>query len=138
MSLNYDFTQMHDAKGLHEDDKEWLITECMIYGTTWVGIHKITEENWEEFYRRLNLMFQCGETNGMLSHDPETLGDRIALTPADVHRRIGLSTNASAKTKTAFHKGLIEGMEYNVRRDIEQFNKAKRNIETLKENSHVG
>lgn len=124
MSMNIDCSKVENWQeiwGKDASDKEQLITEAVMWGCQMVGIYKITEENWEEYYRRVNLMFQVGETNFMLSNDGTTFGERIPITPADVHRRIGLSTNANTMSKTAFAKKVMEYMENNVNKEIRKY-----------------
>jgi hypothetical protein len=90
MPLSWDATRVEDLSVI-EDNKEWEITELLIFSTMGVGIGEITKDNAHEFWIRMQMWaMACG-------HQP------LAVSLAQVNRRIGLKTNVSPKTKTAFH-----------------------------------
>jgi hypothetical protein len=80
------------------EDKDYRInplTETLIFATMSVGIGKITEGNWAEFYARLKVL----ETiDGPFLRNGD--GSEWLIEPADVENHIGLSTNATARDKT--------------------------------------
>ena len=49
MALHYDLT---DVKADWKSDDVWPTTHALIMGTMSVGMHSITEKNWQEFYTR--------------------------------------------------------------------------------------
>lgn len=81
------------------DVKLWGHTECLIWATMFVGLNRITDENWQTFAERL----RAWETAvGCLSSNGEPI-------PAEtVKRHVGLSTNASTLTGPKFTKQLAE------------------------------
>ena len=79
-------------KGSYEDlegDRQWGVSNTLIWATIGVDMGSITEKNYEEFYRRLVML-------------GTVYGSKYEITLADVKRRIGLSTNVSTITATAF------------------------------------
>jgi hypothetical protein len=77
MSLSYDLTAVKNHRSIDKNTKVSLIWACMA-----VGLHAITEENVDEFFRRLRII------EGVRPKPPR-------LTPkADVVAMIGLKTNA--------------------------------------------
>lgn len=121
MSLNWNLSKMADHHGLHntapkgeeaafpkgspedlEGDFQWAITETLIWATIWLGMSSITEANWQRFATRLRLYENAfGAT---MRKD----GEDWKIRPEDVHRRIGLSTNASPLTEAAFRKRVFD------------------------------
>lgn len=96
MSLNWNAQDSENWDKLHDGAKESIIFHTML-----VGINKITEDNYQEFYKRY---VQLNRSNGW------DLKDNY-LTPEDVHNAVGLHTNASTLTQAAFRKKLTESLE---------------------------
>jgi hypothetical protein len=66
------------------------------------GIPEITKENWPEVYARLHLTeISNGAFRTMVQDEKQV---DVLLTPKDVKRWVGLSTNASPKTRVQFIK----------------------------------
>jgi hypothetical protein len=97
MALNWNIEKCKDYKSL-TTDKEYPITDSLIWGTLMVGIGDITEKNFKEFYARFNLMQRL--TGAFLTRN----GKPYYITLEDIQRRIGLSTNVSDVTRNAFIK----------------------------------
>lgn len=91
MALHWDITACADSAALTADDDAASNTDAMIWATMGVGIGRITEENWPEFYARL-------KTSGYY-------GDQI--TPELVRRYVGLSTNVSNETRLQWLKRVV-------------------------------
>jgi hypothetical protein len=83
VSLNWNVSQCKNFSSLMAAD-EWPTTERVIFATMAVGMGKITEDNWAEFYARYAII--C------------TLDHVDMLSPFDIYRRIGLVTNVAAET----------------------------------------
>ena len=81
MSLNWDIGECRDFEEL-KSDEEWPATHTAIFMSLISGFAGITEDNWAEWYARVALWgrFVDGRNDA-------------PLTPEQVHRRIGLSTN---------------------------------------------
>ena len=94
MSLNYDLTDCdHDAI---KDGDEWRpFVQPIIFATMAVGIGEITEDNFLEFWQRLNVF--------------ELVHDLPPLTPLDhVVAMIGLRTNVfPAETRAKWLKRVV-------------------------------
>ena len=78
------------------------VTECLIFMTLGVGIGRITKDNADEFYARVNF---TETVNGEVLIRAEVDGVRptglaARITPAEVKAHIGLSTNASFKDES--------------------------------------
>lgn len=92
-------------------NREWAISETMIFRTMSVGINTITEANAEKFLARSLVVSDVFGTPLMdWDAEQEKHVDRD-LTYADVHARIGLGTNASNLTDAQFRKRMIEEIE---------------------------
>lgn len=102
MSLRWDAKEC-DEKAI-DGDKAKLITKAIALLTMPVGIGRITEKNYEEFFRRASAYesavgaFITNWTGKEFVDEPVTL--------ADVKLRIGLWSNASPLTRAAFDRGL--------------------------------
>ena len=114
MSLDFNISQVEDHEEvavIHHYEKpehtteqirESWKTEAIVFLTIAIGINQITQANHKEFAARI-IMWE--EVNGSYLR---LGGESYRLTYEDVERRIGLSTNASTKTKTQFDKALME------------------------------
>lgn len=85
-------------------------TDSVIWATMHVGIPEITKENFEQFYGRMKFV---EATNGTMYQKWDFEKEEWApeYTVDDVERHIGLSTNASKLTRTAFIKQNMETFE---------------------------
>lgn len=102
MALHWSVSDVRDWKEIMDEDSgEYVFTEAMIWRTMTIGINQITEKNWQEVYKRCKL---CDDLFGMMvfKRDPETKQKISQLTPEAIHRRIGLSTNASNMREAQF------------------------------------
>lgn len=101
MSLDYELQEVFNYKELLNDDGSPVgLAETMIFMTMFVGIGRITRENALEFYQRVHYY---EKQRGSLRTQN---GNDLYITPQEVHRFIGLRTNASAETPTQFKKRL--------------------------------
>ena len=96
MALTWNIEQCENWNELVKPS-EWAITESLIFATIFVGIRKITSENYREFYLRLHA---CEVYDGNL------IFERGFITLDEVKRRIGLSTNASTLLRAEWNKKL--------------------------------
>lgn len=102
MSLRWNVGDVKDYETLHEDDAQWVITEALIWATMPLGMNRITQKNWAEFYARLS-MWQGLYGNNLVFLNMEP----YRITADDVKRRIGLGTNASTLPRTTFMKNMV-------------------------------
>lgn len=93
MSLNWNAKDAENWHKLEDGHKE-----SIIFHTMFLGINRITEENYQEFWKRY---VQLNHANGWDNY----------LTPEDVHNAVGLHTNASPITPAAWRKKLNESLE---------------------------
>ena len=117
MSLDFSFK---DCKEI-DHDKLWVeypahynpdktesdlnvVAKSLVFISMFVGINKITEDNYLEFWRRVDVyqkvygtMFQISDGDGW---------NPYFLTEDDVKNHIGMSTNASPITKQKFQMSL--------------------------------
>lgn len=93
MALHWNATGVKNHEALHEDAMEWAVTNSLIWATMAIGINRITEENYIDFFARMSFFYAS------TSHSSD-------ITVADVKRRIGLSTNASPLTELQFVKSV--------------------------------
>lgn len=97
MPLNWNIENCTNWKELGMR-RQWPTTDALIWATMAIGIGEITEQNYEEFYRRLHTIEETAGT--FLNHE----GKPSFITLAEVKRRIGLRTNAGLITKKTFDK----------------------------------
>ena len=96
MALTWDVRKVADVEALHKEDKQWQITERLIWSTIAIDMGEITVSNWQEFYARVHMW------EVVILHDELT-------TPHDVHRRIGLKCNVAYETRATWLRRVISG-----------------------------
>jgi hypothetical protein len=112
MSLNWDLTKITDKETLcwekNDDGTDKLnpVTESLIWLTMGIGMGSITEENEFIFYSRIAVYEKL--FGNILSYwkDGKKIG--VPITPVDVHKHIGLTTNVSKETDASFRKRIID------------------------------
>ena len=89
----------------NEHRNEDRITTHLVFMTCSVGLHRITEKNFKEFYRRAKVVEEAWRDHlhlwlatGNGEEDYRML--KVPLTLDMVERRVGLSTNANGKDST--------------------------------------
>ena len=95
MALNWNVEECKNYKELVAE-KEWPITNAMIWATIAIDMGEITEKNYKKFYERLVVNQQL---NGAYL---TANGEAYWMTLEDVKKRIGLYTNAGTKGQAAF------------------------------------
>lgn len=107
MALNWNIEKCENYKELTATDEARSDTDAIIWGTMFVGISKITEANYKEFYARYHLIELLNGTFRNTRIDDGTEHGKYEpyyLTLEAVKRRIGLSTNAGTIPRTTFIK----------------------------------
>lgn len=90
MSLTMDYSGIADYEALHADDHERVVTQALGFYSMPLGFGEVTERNAEEVFAAITVYDAlCGSP---LVRTAE--GMPYSLTPQDVHRRVGLRTNA--------------------------------------------
>lgn len=129
MPLNFDLSKIVDAspEGMQfvwpEYDAETNPAvsmnpkvESIIFATMSTGINKITEDNAVEFYSRYRIVCLAANRQPFFS-------------VGDVHKAIGLKTNASSITPAAFKKHVYDIIErdinWKVQQDMKDWNLGK-------------
>lgn len=100
---NWKTTCRLDVRTNDEGEEVWTLnplTDALIWSTMGVGIGKITEDNYEEFYRR---MCALAKIHGPMLRNAE--GPR-GITLAEVRAHIGLTCNVSFQHDLEFQMGL--------------------------------
>lgn len=148
MALSWDLTEINDSKTvcflpdkidsdgtIHPDRvKMNPITEVLIWSTISVGISKITEKNYSDYYRRLRALEQAGIC--FLQGKDED-GKDISRNPDlnEVYLHMGLSTNATKITNAKFMRNLGETIydriKYQVEEEVKEFNNDNNSEEPL-------
>jgi hypothetical protein len=100
MSLNWNIEKCANWKKLGTK-QNWPVTNALIWATMAVQMGEITQRNFEEFYRRLNII---ESKNGTFLNRPGADGEYepYFITKADVVKRIGLRTNVGITSKSHF------------------------------------
>lgn len=102
MALNWNVEKCKNYKELTATEEARSDTDAIIWGTMFVGISKITEANYREFYARYHLMELLNGTFRNQRIDGKI--EPYFLTLEAVKRRIGLSTNAGTIPRSTFIK----------------------------------
>ena len=92
MSLNYYYTNVEnsDIVMFDEDGMMYADTQSIIFTTMAIGMGSITEENWLEFYARMNVL--------------ERLHSYTPIPSERIKEHIGLSTNVNNETRSQWIK----------------------------------
>lgn len=99
MSLRFDTTDIKDREILYTGPNEKIWSEwvdIMAFATIPVGIGRITEKNYEEFYERYVMNMHAHGVHEWM------------LTQEIVKKFIGFHTNASSMTPAAFRKSCMD------------------------------
>lgn len=121
MSLNWNITKckINNTKDITDD--EWNVLQSVIFTSMYVDMGSITEANWEDFYARTYAWERVAGSALCRWEDDTKIP--VYLTPGDIHKWIGLSTNVMTTTEAKF-KGKIAGiMKDNAKSDLRSFKK---------------
>jgi hypothetical protein len=108
MPVNADWSAVRDWEQLHEDDNEAQLTEAfMTFGWGYglfdlIGLSELTEQNIGEAWARLAVMQALTERGAFFSKWTGEESIPLPITRADLERRIGLKSNYSNLTRTAW------------------------------------
>lgn len=95
MALHYEWKDCENWRDMSEG-----LRRAIVFSTMYVGIARITEENWETFAIRLR-MWDMAVGNS---------GDECIPIQA-IKKAVGLYTNASTLTDSQFNKKIVEAMK---------------------------
>lgn len=119
MALTFDTSKCVGYNAETATDDERLIAQSVIFTTMFIGMHEITQENWEKFYRRTHI-WERNFGSQMCTWEGETKLP-VYLTPADIYKFIGLHTNANGYSDAYFKKKIIEELERDANGKIRKF-----------------
>ena len=123
MSLNWNLSDIKNYKRLYRKLKEgeqgysetevlkklkWQYEQIIWYTMT-IGMRQITDDNWEQFYNRINLWEKTVGTRYFKANTKKLIP--LMIQKDDVKRMIGLRTNASTMTANQFKKHLFYNLE---------------------------
>ena len=113
MALNWSIERCANADELKEGI-EWRKTDAIIWLTLVIGMDEITEDNKVEFYTRLK-MYE-GLSGSMFTIE----GKEYFFYTQDIERRIGLSTNATRETFSAWTRRMLklQNRDYAWRKEV--------------------
>ena len=97
MPLNWNAEKVKDYDQLTKEEMQ--VREVLIWATIGIGMSKITEKNYREFFARVNFSEKVG---GAWTHGEGM--KPVYITIEDVRRFIGLYTNASEYSRAKFIK----------------------------------
>lgn len=113
MPLTWDATKCDDLD--FDDEGENVVTQTIVFMSAAVGMPRISERNWKEFYTRANFV---DKLKGPFMYKG---GERYSLTARDIYRRISLHTNASPEPTATWLKNLYKGFSSDTRWDLRSF-----------------
>ena len=114
MALHWSLEICENADELMNDNN-WGITNALIWTTMVIGMGRISAENADEFFARVDTVQKA---TGQLCYavDEQNEMAPYMITHADIVRRIGLGTNASSMTKAQFFKHVEKISEFNIKK----------------------
>lgn len=123
MALNWSVKKCVNWQEIAGEDapqSEANTTESVVFATMSIMMNTITEANWEEFYARLVMLEDVFGPQRYRYTEAEGKVD-LFFKPEEIHRRIGLTTNANVQTKAGFEKHIIREMRDTADRRIREF-----------------
>ena len=123
MALNWSVKKCVNWQEIAGEDapqSEANTTESVVFATMSIMMNTITEANWEEFYARLVMLEGVFGPQRYRYTEAEGKVD-LFFQPEEIHRRIGLSTNANTETKAGFEKRMIREMRDTAERRLRAF-----------------
>ena len=122
MPLHYDYSKIKESTKTWEPDENWdgegeplgyttEVLNSLIWTTMSVGMDKISEKNWKDFYTRMKIM---GKDRSLLRKD-ENGGYTVPISAQEVKDHIGLMTNATTLTKLQFLKRAYRVVHGNIK-----------------------
>ena len=122
MSLDWDISEVKNHEEVTVEGAPWVITETLIWLTMAVDMGQITEENHEEFFKRVSI-WETIHGPSMHKWNKETEErEPMPMTLEDVERRIGLSTNVITRDREEWGERIAEIL----------FDRADRKVRDLK------
>jgi hypothetical protein len=107
MSLNYDLTKIENSDELFENDRMNAVTESLIFYTIFIGMNQITNDNSAKFFERVYLYEKLfGASVSFIDEDNNRVERKIKY--ADIRRHLGLHTNATSLSDTAFKNNMVK------------------------------
>ena len=100
MALSWSIAECDNYKELLEGS-EWRKTDSLIWITLIIGMNEITEANKVEFYTRVKMY------EGVSGAITSLGGEDYFITPADITRRVGLTTNASRESFSGWTRRVL-------------------------------
>ncbi len=102
MSLRFDATKCNPPTPKDENDR--ILQKVLIFFTEFIGISEITEKNYKQVYARIHAIELLEGAHRVVAN---SYGDKEVMSPifisvSDVQRWIGMTTNASLKSRTEF------------------------------------
>ena len=117
MALHWNLEKCKDLEEI-KGEKEWGITECIIWTTMPAAMGSITESNWKEFLFRVKVIEKL--SGSLLNKHGENGVEPVYFTPEMVKKRIGLYTNVSTETRAAWMRGYVKNMLQEIDREIDR------------------
>jgi hypothetical protein len=109
-----------------------VLTEALIHMTITVGMSKITEQNYEEFWSRVAMLEEVHGPN-IIRRTADGV-ESVYITLEDVKNHIGLHTNAAPMSRTKFNGDVINRLKRKVE---DRKRKEKKNAEAKAEEKSV-
>lgn len=111
MALSWDITNCNNIEEI-KSDTEWGRTEALIWTTMVIGLREITEDNADEFYKRIKMVEKVSGELCIKDSAP------YFFTKEDIVKRIGLRTNSTVCTKAQFNKHVLGLLNQQVEREL--------------------
>lgn len=103
MPLTLDWSKVDDWETLHEDEKQYVITETLGHMLMGLDMNRITESNVAEVAARAHMLQE------LMGEFMYADGKRYFITMEDVFRRVGLGSNVSEKSRSSWLARMFKG-----------------------------
>tara|TARA_Y100001963_G_scaffold158855_1_gene260060 strand:- start:1956 stop:2306 length:351 start_codon:yes stop_codon:yes gene_type:complete len=108
MAINWNVGKCKNYKKLVKGD-EATLTDALIWGGFDIGYGQITNKNWKQYYKRVQVIEKLFGSYVYTYNDNSRTP--YYLTEKDIKKRIGLSTNHSNISNTKFWKKIKDRVE---------------------------
>ena len=122
MALHWNVSACAEAATSNEG---WPLTNALIYATMFIGINRITEKNVDEFYARLATYEEMFRPLTWKHDEGSDSPVNVPTTLDDIKQRIGLSTNATSKTRVQFCRSMGQMIDLEVSRKLRDMKEDK-------------
>jgi len=107
--MTCDYNTSKCSPSLPESDYEAVVRQILTITSASTGMNKMTDKNWLEWYIRLNTIEK------FFGRMIVSVGEERYISPSDVKRWVGMTTNSSPLSRAQFLKSISKHMDREIR-----------------------